>query len=72
MSTNSREPQFQKGHAIGLGQVRTPEVATISVADPRGVDDTVLPAARCVEPHRVRHLLDRATLLEHTNSSTCK
>jgi hypothetical protein len=26
--------------AIGLGQVRTPEVATISVADPRAVDDS--------------------------------
>ena len=40
---------FQKGHAIGLRQVRTPEVATIAVAGPRGVDETVLLAARCVD-----------------------
>ena len=48
---------FQKGHAVGLGQVRAPDVATIPVAGPRGVDETVPLAARCAdgeaELHRV-------------------
>ena len=38
---------FQKGHAIGLGQVRAPEVAAIAVAGPRGVDEAVLLVAGC-------------------------
>src|SRR5262245_36120633 len=48
---------FEKGHAIGLGEVRAPEMATIPVAGPHGIDAAVLLPARHADrkadPYRV-------------------
>ena len=53
---------FQQRHAVGLGQVRAPEVAAIAVAGPRGVDEAVLLVAGRIdgEAELYRVILARA------------